>query len=80
MGLSNTGEARHTFSGIGVYRPELFEGIQAGQSAKLVDLLRPLADLGQLGGEVMQCAWTDVGTPERLAELNAPLASAIKPQ
>ena len=74
MGLSNakaTPEApRYTFSGIGVYRPEMFASVPAGSSAKLVTLLRYYADRGQLGGEVTNCAWTDVGTPQRLAELN----------
>ena len=75
LGLSNQGAPRYTFSGIGVYRPEMFDAITPGTPAKLVDLFRALADRGQLGGEVMSCAWTDVGTPERFAELNAPLQS-----
>lgn len=74
MGLSNpqaNPEApRLTFSGIGVYRPEMFASIARGSSAKLSSLFQHYADLGQLGGELTNCAWTDVGTPERLAELN----------
>ncbi|PRC93754.1 N-acetylmuramate alpha-1-phosphate uridylyltransferase MurU [Solimicrobium silvestre] len=76
LGLSNEGEPRATFSGIGVYRPEMFASIEPGTSAKLVSLFRDYADRGQLGGEVVHCAWTDVGTPERLAELNTPLTSS----
>ena len=75
MGLSLHGEPRHTFSGIGVYRPEMFASITPGTSAKLVTLFHQYAERGQLGGEVISCAWTDVGTPERFAELNAPLNS-----
>ena len=67
------GQARLTFSGIGVYRPEMFDSIKTGESAKLVTLLRHYADCGQLGGELYRGDWTDVGTPERLAQLNAPL-------
>ena len=73
MGLSNEGAQRHTFSGIGVYRPEMFESVTPGSPAKLVTLFRHFADRGQLGGEVILSDWTDVGTPERFAELNAPL-------
>jgi len=75
MGLSNQGEQRATFSGIGVYRPDMFDSITPGSAAKLVTLFHHFADRGQLGGEVISCAWTDVGTPERYAALNAPLHS-----
>ncbi len=74
-GMSNQGEPRYTYSGIGVYRPELFDAITPGESAKLVTLLRQCADRHQLGGEVISGIWADVGTPERLAELNTPLRS-----
>ncbi|MES2934569.1 MAG: nucleotidyltransferase family protein [Pseudomonadota bacterium] len=71
--LANEGPSRFTFSGIGVYRPEMFDSVQVGESVKLVSLLRHYADRGQLGGELYRGDWTDVGTPERLAQLNAPL-------
>ena len=70
--IANEGEPRFTFSGIGVYRPEIFDGIVPGESAKLAPILREYASRGQVGGEVYRGNWTDVGTPERLAELNAP--------
>jgi len=69
----NEGEPRLTFSGIGVYRPAMFDAISAGESAKLATLLREYAARGQVGGELYCGDWTDVGTAERLAELNAPL-------
>lgn len=69
----NEGEPRLTFSGIGVYRPAMFDAISAGESAKLAPLLREYAARGQVGGELYRGDWTDVGTAERLAELNAPL-------
>jgi MurNAc alpha-1-phosphate uridylyltransferase len=69
----NEGEPRLTFSGIGVYRPSMFDAITAGESARLAPLLREYAARGQVGGELYRGDWTDVGTAERLAELNAPL-------
>lgn len=68
--VANEGEPRYTFSGIGVYRPEIFDAIQPGQSAQLAPILREHAARGQVGGEVYRGDWTDVGTPERLAKLN----------
>ncbi|MGV8892789.1 MAG: N-acetylmuramate alpha-1-phosphate uridylyltransferase MurU [Burkholderiaceae bacterium] len=72
--VANEGEPRYTFSGIGVYRPEIFDAIEVGTSAKLAPLLREYAARGQVGGEVYGGDWADVGTTERLAQLNATLA------
>lgn len=69
--LANHGTHRHTFSGIGVYRPEMFASVSPGQAVKLVSLLRHFAERGVLGGELYPGVWADVGTPERLADLNA---------
>lgn len=74
--IANDGEPRLTFSGIGVYRPELFDGIERGSSAKLAPLLREFADKGRIGGEVYRGDWTDVGTVERLEQLNAPFKAS----
>jgi MurNAc alpha-1-phosphate uridylyltransferase len=68
--IANEGEPRYTFSGIGVYRPEIFDSIEPGQTAPLAPILREYAARGQVGGEVYRGDWTDVGTPERLAQLN----------
>ncbi len=68
------GERRYTFSGIGVYRPQLFDAVAPGESAKLAPLLREYAARGQVGGEVYRGDWTDVGTAERLAQLNTPFS------
>lgn len=76
--LANEGEPKFTFSGIAVLRPEMFDGLLAGQAEKLVTLLRIHAARGTLGGEVYPGQWTDVGTPERLAQLNtSPLENKI---
>ena len=76
--LTNEGEPRFTFSGIGVYRPEMFDTITPGDAAKLTPLLRDYAARHQIGGEVYRGDWTDVGTPERLAELNTPITERKK--
>lgn len=58
-----------TFSGIGLYRPELFNGIPAGPS-KLGPLLRQAIAGGRVTGQKTDGFWMDVGTPERLQELD----------
>jgi MurNAc alpha-1-phosphate uridylyltransferase len=61
---------RLTFSGAGVYRAELFDGCSDGVF-KLAPLLRAAARAGRVSGEVHEGRWLDIGTPERLAELDA---------
>jgi N-acetyl-alpha-D-muramate 1-phosphate uridylyltransferase len=70
------GTARLTFSGIGIYRPELFAGIVRGQPAKLAPLLHETIDAGRISGEHHLGRWVDVGTPERLSALDAELRMA----
>jgi MurNAc alpha-1-phosphate uridylyltransferase len=67
------GQQMHTFSGIGVYHPALFAAIARGSKAKLAPLLRAAMRSGKVGGEYHAGFWTDVGTPQRLAELDATL-------
>ena len=69
------GAELHTFSGIGIYRPQIFAGIRRGQSAQLAPLLRAAMGTGKVSGELHGGRWVDVGTPQRLAELDAELAS-----
>lgn len=57
-----------TFSGIGLYRPELFAQTQPGKS-KLAPLLRQAMQQGKVSGEHHPGFWMDIGTPERLKEL-----------
>ena len=71
--VRNAGAPMLTFSGIGVYRPSLFAGIAPGAKAQLAPLLRRAADAGRVGGERFGGRWVDVGTPERLAALDAEL-------
>jgi MurNAc alpha-1-phosphate uridylyltransferase len=65
------GEPRWTFSGIGLYRIELFEGIRPGAKGQLAPLLRAAMARRQVSGEIHFGRWHDVGTPERLEALNA---------
>jgi len=67
------GERKLTFSGVGLYRPELFAGIAPGAKAKLAPLLREQMELGRVGGSHYEGRWEDVGTPERLRRLDQEL-------
>lgn len=68
-GLIRNGEsAAYTFSGVAIYRPEFFDGCEAGRFP-LAPMLREAADRGQLSGSLYEGLWADVGTPERLAAL-----------
>jgi len=67
------GAARHTYSGIGIYRPALFAGIARGERAKLAPLLHEAIARDQVRGELHPGRWVDVGTPERLAALDREL-------
>lgn len=67
--LSSKGPAMLTYSGIGVYRPELFAGCAAG-AFPLAPLLRQAMDAGQVSGEHYRGRWFDIGTPERLDAVN----------
>jgi MurNAc alpha-1-phosphate uridylyltransferase len=75
FGLDNTGllvsnsDHQLTFSGIGLYRPELFDNIARGPS-KLGPLLRSAMAGGRVSGQKMRGFWMDIGTPERLQELD----------
>lgn len=69
--LANEGEQRYTYSGIGVFRPEMFAHIAPGECVKLVTILREHAARGTLGGDIYRGPWRDIGTPERLEQINA---------
>ena len=71
-------QRRFTFSTIALYKRAFFDptltgiapGNPKGQSAALAPLLRAAMDRNEVSGEVYTGRWTDVGTPERLAQLN----------
>jgi MurNAc alpha-1-phosphate uridylyltransferase len=72
-------QPRFTFSTIGLYRRELFlppwcevpAGNPQGTRAALAPLLRAAMDQQRVSAALYTGDWTDVGTPERLARLNA---------
>ena len=63
---------RLTFAGIGVYRPELLDG-QAPGKYSIVPLLRAAMRTGRVSGEHFRGRWSDVGTPQRLDDLDRAL-------
>jgi N-acetyl-alpha-D-muramate 1-phosphate uridylyltransferase len=82
--VDSEGEPRLTFAGIGMYRASLFDdwrsiigdvpGVdETPPRFKLAPLLRAAMARGQVAGTHHAGRWTDVGTPERLAELDASL-------
>lgn len=60
---------KYTYSGIGIYHPELFSSLSQGRSA-LAPLLKSAIQENHITGEVYQGFWMDIGTPERLDHLN----------
>ncbi len=65
------GEAdKHTFAGISVVSPRLVDGLVEGQPAALAPLLKQAMLKFQVTAEVIADNWIDVGTPERLAQVN----------
>lgn len=67
------GEPRLTFSGVGVYHPSLFADVPRGAAAPLAPLLRQAMSRDLAWGARHAGRWTDVGTPQRLADLDAEL-------
>ena len=66
---------RLTFSGIGVYTPALFAGVERGSKRQLAALLRPAMVERRVSGEHHRGLWLDVGTPQRLAEVERAIAA-----
>ncbi len=72
-------QPRYTFSTIALYKRAFFEapwcpipaGNPQGVKAPLAAMLRAAMDNGAVSASLYTGAWTDVGTPERLAQLNA---------
>jgi N-acetyl-alpha-D-muramate 1-phosphate uridylyltransferase len=76
-GLVNTeGPNKLTFSGVAVYSPELFNNTAIGEPAKLAPLLRQAMAAGAVTGQHHRGIWHDVGTPQRLFELNEQLRNS----
>lgn len=65
----NEAEEKYTFSGIAYYNPKMFQGLKAQKSA-LAPLLRKQIELKNISGELFHGLWHDIGTPERLKDIN----------
>lgn len=69
-GLALTASAvQWTYSGIGWFRPEFFANIGPGPQ-KLAPFLREAMSKQQVTAEIYHGEWADIGTPERLAQIN----------
>jgi MurNAc alpha-1-phosphate uridylyltransferase len=73
--LELIGKEKLTFSGIGVYKPAFFKGVEPGLVAKLAPKLCQAIAAGKVSGEHYKGVWVDVGTPERLRRLNVQLSN-----
>ncbi|MBC7751569.1 MAG: nucleotidyltransferase family protein [Candidatus Saccharibacteria bacterium] len=74
--VEQDGVYKLTFSGISILSPKLFESLPAGK-APLAPILRQAIDAGQISGECLQMHWVDVGTIERLSELDQQIRDGI---
>jgi len=67
--VRNSAKEMFTFSGIGYYDPALFQDV-ALQKSPLAPLLRESIEKNEVSGEVFSKMWHDIGTPQRLEEIN----------
>lgn len=65
------GAEKLTFSGIGLYHRDLFKDLELDAPIKLAPILREAMAKNKVSGEKYTGPWHDVGTPQRLQELNA---------
>lgn len=71
--VRNEGSDKLTFSGIGIYKTELFTDCKPG-IFPLAPLLRKAIAKNQVTGQYYSGCWRDIGTPQRLAELDQALS------
>ncbi len=76
QGRVKDSQPRLTFSGIGVYRPALFSQLDRNSAAPLGPLLRAEIALDKVSAEHHTGRWVDVGTPQRLTDLDNELRAA----
>lgn len=77
--VQEAGPALLTFSGVGVYHPQLFAEITPGMPAKLAPLLRVAMRQQQVSGQHHAGLWHDIGTPQRLQQLDTHLRQQSTP-
>lgn len=68
--VKQSADNRLTFSGIGVYHPDLFKSVRSGEAAKLAPILISAMQQGLVSGQHHTGIWHDIGTPERLTQLD----------
>lgn len=73
--IGNDGTPRYTYAGVAVMSPRLVESVKRGDKAPLAPLLRAAAGQRLISGARFGGLWQDVGTAERLAELETQLGS-----
>lgn len=74
--IEQQGAEQLTFAGISVLSPQLFTGLEQGKRP-LAPLLVQAMQQGGLSGRKLNDAWVDVGTPERLSELNESIKTQL---
>ena len=67
--ILNDDTIKYTFSGIGYYNPKIFDGLKATKQA-LAPILRKKIKSKEISGELFSGDWHDIGTPQRLQEIN----------
>ena len=65
-----------TYSGIAVLHPRMFAGLENGKRP-LAPLLKQAMQQQQVSAEKMQAVWADVGTPERLQQLDQQIKQGV---
>lgn len=68
-----------TFTGVGVYHPSLFAQTPTDRPSRLAPLLRHAMQAGKVAGTHYNGKWLDIGTPERLADLDTALRTSGPP-
>lgn len=76
--LHAQGEPRLTYAGIAVYHPSLFKTVPRGAAMPMLPLFRQAMADGLAQGAHHTGRWTDVGTPQRLADLDAELRAMAR--
>lgn len=67
-GILKAGGGR-TYTGIGVYHPQLFDNIKPGDKAELLPVIRRAMAGGVASCQCFDGLWADIGTPESLADI-----------